>query len=94
MYPAHARTPLTSAISLAHAGFGELFARNVLGVRLGWPLASSSSSTASSTRANTSSVGLRAAGRTNPNIGHEVPGHAGAKTVAEAAGEAVREAAE
>ncbi|BGP30875.1 hypothetical protein JCM10296v2_002634 [Rhodotorula toruloides] len=75
-------------------GFGELFARNVLGVRLGWPLASSSSSSNTSTRANTSSVGLRAAGRTNPNIGHEVPGHAGAKTVAEAAGEAVREAAE
>ncbi|BGP54552.1 hypothetical protein JCM8202v2_002138 [Rhodotorula sphaerocarpa] len=76
-------------------GFGELFARNVLGVRLGWPLASSGSAAQgqSSQRANTGSVGLRAAGA-NPGVGREVPGHAGTKTAAEAAAEGVRELAE
>ncbi|BGP38782.1 hypothetical protein JCM10450v2_002736 [Rhodotorula kratochvilovae] len=73
-------------------GFGELFARNVVGVRLGWPLASSSSSSgAASGRANTAGVGLRAAGARGTA---DVPGHAGAKTAVEAAGEVVREAAE
>lgn len=78
-----------------HAGFGELFARNVLGVRLGWPLASSANqqSQGSQQRANTGSVGLRAAGA-NPNIGREVPGHAGAKTATEAVVEGARELAE
>ncbi|GAA5910319.1 hypothetical protein JCM8208_006005 [Rhodotorula glutinis] len=71
-------------------GFGELFARNFIGVRLGWPLGGSSSSSSSGARANTSGVGLRAAGGRRA----DVPGHAGAKTAVEAAGEAVREAAE
>ncbi|KPV76220.1 uncharacterized protein RHOBADRAFT_52258 [Rhodotorula graminis WP1] len=70
--------------------FGELFARNFIGVRLGWPLGGSSSSSSSGARANTSGVGLRAAGGRRA----DVPGHAGAKTAVEAAGEAVREAAE
>ncbi|GAA5975700.1 hypothetical protein JCM10908_005250 [Rhodotorula pacifica] len=77
-------------------GFGELFARNVLGVRLGWPLAASGSSSqpqGSSQRANTSSVGLRAAG-SNSSVGREVPGHAGAKTAAEAVVEGARELSE
>ncbi|GAA5840921.1 hypothetical protein JCM9279_001261 [Rhodotorula babjevae] len=71
-------------------GFGELFARNFIGVRLGWPLGGSSSSSSAGARANTSGVGLRAAGGRRA----DVPGHAGAKTAVEAAGEAVREAAE
>ncbi|GAA5867250.1 hypothetical protein JCM3774_002388 [Rhodotorula dairenensis] len=81
-------------------GFGELFARNVLGVRLGWPVASSpSSSNQQGARANTGSVGLRAAGPNAPNapnanIGREVPGHAGAKTAAEAVVEGARELSE
>lgn len=74
------------------SGFGELFARNVLGVRLGWPLASSGQQQGSQ-RANTGSVGLRAAG-SRANVGREVPGHAGAKTAAEAAVEGARELAE
>lgn len=86
-------------LTTPHAGFGELFARNVLGVRLGWPLASSpaSASQGSQQRANTGSVGLRAAGasaNSNPNIGREVPGHAGAKTATEAVVEGARELAE
>ncbi|GJN87565.1 hypothetical protein Rhopal_000519-T1 [Rhodotorula paludigena] len=77
-------------------GFGELFARNVIGVRLGWPLSSSSAPAQQQQpqRANTSGLGLRAAGSgPSPNVGRDVPGHAAAKTAAEAAGEAVREAA-
>ncbi|GAA5835846.1 hypothetical protein JCM11251_007442 [Rhodosporidiobolus azoricus] len=63
-------------------GFGELFARNVLGVRLGWPLHSSSPTVpATGGRANTAGVGLRSAGT---RIGTEVPQHAGAKTAVEA----------
>ncbi|GAA5820790.1 hypothetical protein JCM3770_000994 [Rhodotorula araucariae] len=76
-------------------GFGELFARNVVGVRLGWPLASASASASSPGRANTAGVGLRAAGAAGARgRGADVPGHAGVKTAVEAAGEAVREAAE
>ncbi|GAA6027927.1 hypothetical protein JCM8097_001785 [Rhodosporidiobolus ruineniae] len=65
-------------------GFGELFARNVLGVRLGWPLHSSSPTVPATGRANTSGVGLRSAGT---RVGTEVPGHAAAKTAVEAVAE-------
>ncbi|GAA6014160.1 hypothetical protein JCM10207_006117 [Rhodosporidiobolus poonsookiae] len=67
-------------------GFGELFARNVLGVRLGWPLHSSSPTVPAAGRANTAGVGLRAAG-TGPRVGTEVPGNAAAKTAVEAVAE-------
>ncbi|GAA5869220.1 hypothetical protein JCM16303_000396 [Sporobolomyces ruberrimus] len=80
-------------------GFGELFARNVLGVRFGWPLHNNTSTTASaSSRANTGGVGLRSAGAyktSNVNggqgIGTDVPGHAGAKTALEGVVETVAE---
>ncbi|GAA5949949.1 hypothetical protein JCM21900_005535 [Sporobolomyces salmonicolor] len=79
-------------------GFGELFARNVLGVRLGWPLHNPTSTTsAPGTRANTAGVGLRAAGSTagqgggGRGVGTDVPGHAGAKTAVEGIVEAAAE---
>ncbi|KAK4703893.1 hypothetical protein P7C70_g2322, partial [Phenoliferia sp. Uapishka_3] len=67
-------------------GFGELFARNYLGVRLGWgtPFTGTDGG-----RANTSSVGLGAVGRANPLAPGE-RGSAGART---AAGAAVKEGA-
>ncbi|GAA5858351.1 hypothetical protein JCM1840_001159 [Sporobolomyces johnsonii] len=76
-------------------GFGELFARNVLGVRLGWPLHNPTSTTAPG-RANTTGVGLRAAGSAAPGgggrgVGTDVPGHAGAKTAVEGIVEAAAE---
>ncbi|GAA5969822.1 hypothetical protein JCM11641_008051 [Rhodosporidiobolus odoratus] len=79
-------------------GFGELFARNVLGVRLGWPLHSSSPTVPASGRANTAGVGLRSAGvapsSSSPSgrIGTETPGHAGAKTALEAVVEGAAQA--
>ncbi|GAA6019394.1 hypothetical protein JCM11491_004813 [Sporobolomyces phaffii] len=74
-------------------GFGELFARNVLGVRFGWPLHNNTSTTA-----NTGGVGLRSAGAYNTSnanggrgVGTDVPGHAGAKTTLEGVVESVVE---
>ena len=60
-------------------GFGELFARNFVGVRLGWgnPFRAPSA-TQPGGQANTSSVGLRAAGN------HPLAGSAGARTAVEA----------
>lgn len=51
-------------MSLLFAGFGELFARNVLGVHLGWgsPFVAPGAEDGQAGRANTSGVGLRAAG--------------------------------
>ena len=80
-------------------GFGELFARNVLGVRFGWPLHNNTPTTgSSSSRANTGGVGLRSAGAYNTSnvnggrgVGTDVPGHAGAKTALEGVVESVAE---
>lgn len=75
-------------------GFGELFARNVLGVRFGWPLHNNTSTTGSSSRANTGGVGLRSAGAyktAGTGVGTDVPGHAGAKTALEGVVESVAE---
>ncbi|GAA5961065.1 hypothetical protein JCM3765_006524 [Sporobolomyces pararoseus] len=75
-------------------GFGELFARNVLGVRFGWPLHNNTSTTGSSSRANTGGVGLRSAGAyktAGQGVGTDVPGHAGAKTALEGVVESVAE---
>ncbi|GAA5938363.1 uncharacterized protein JCM15063_000715 [Sporobolomyces koalae] len=78
-------------------GFGELFARNVLGVRFGWPLHNDTATTGSSSRANTGGVGLRSAGsyKASNNGGHgvgtDVPGHAGAKTALEGVVESIAE---
>ncbi|GAA5898597.1 uncharacterized protein JCM6883_003365 [Sporobolomyces salmoneus] len=79
-------------------GFGELFARNVLGVRFGWPLHNDTATTGSSSRANTGGVGLRSAGAyktSNVNggrgVGTDVPGHAGAKTALEGVVESIAE---
>lgn len=89
---------MSNRVQRCLAGFGELFARNVLGVRFGWPLHNDASTTGSSARANTGGVGLRSAGAyktSNVNGGQgvatDVPGHAGAKTALEGVVESVAE---
>lgn len=49
-------------------GFGELFAKNVIATRLGWSSPAASPSASTDGRANTSSLGLRAAGG-RPSLG-------------------------
>ncbi|KAK4051817.1 hypothetical protein OIV83_002522 [Microbotryomycetes sp. JL201] len=68
-------------------GFGELFARNWIGIRMGWgnPFRApglSSEPPASGARTNTANVGLRGSS-TSPN--HPLSGSAGVRTAVEAA---------